>query len=127
MLDEFGQYEVLILPIAGIRIRQVWVGAAMNGLKANHWSIMTFQLSFVAIDQSLIHAAKMLAMSGRLLVGHMIFRGFQQEMTWFNWEATHSSNFWELVCKVSLAKVIRPVYPYDAKGLMKAAFVIQIN
>src|SRR5260221_13284941 len=74
MLDEFGPKRVIDTPISELGFTAVGVGAAPNGLRAI-LEFMTWKFAVLALDPILNSASKMLAMSGRVLGGSIVFRG----------------------------------------------------
>ena len=72
--SEFGPKRVIVTPITELGFAGVGVGSAMNGLRPII-EFMTFNFSWVAIDQVINSAAKMLSMSGGQYNIPMVFRG----------------------------------------------------
>ena len=74
LLDRFGDKRVVDTPISELGFTGLGVGAAMLGLRPVV-EFMTFNFSFLALDQVVNSAAKMLAMSAGQIGIPMVFRG----------------------------------------------------
>jgi pyruvate dehydrogenase E1 component beta subunit len=118
MLDKWGPERVLDTPIAELGFAGLAVGAAMTGLRPVV-EFMSFNFSFVAIDQILSNAIKMYYMSGNRFSVPIVFRGPNGSAAQVSSQHSHCvealyANFPGLV-------VIAPSNAYDAKGLLKSA------
>ena len=118
MLDEFGAKRVIDTPIAELGFSGIAVGAAMNGLRPIV-EFMTWNFAILAADQIINSAAKMLQMSGGAINVPIVFRGGNGPAGQL--AATHSQSFEAFYAHVPGLKVITPLTPYDAKGLLKSA------
>ncbi len=118
MLDEFGADRVIDTPIAELGFTGIAVGAAMNGLRPIV-EFMTWNFAVLAADQIINSAAKMLQMSGGQFGAPIVFRGPNGPAGQL--AATHSQSFESMYAHVPGLKVVTPLTPYDAKGLIKAA------
>src|ERR1700759_5359491 len=74
LLERFGPKRVIDTPISENGFTGIGVGAAMVGLKPVI-EMMTWNFSFVAIDQIISNAAKTLYMSGGQFKVPMVIRG----------------------------------------------------
>lgn len=118
MLDKWGPARVLDTPIAELGFAGLAVGAAMTGLRPVV-EFMSFNFSFVAIDQILSNAIKMYYMSGNRFSVPIVFRGPNGSAAQVSSQHSHCvealyANFPGLI-------VIAPSNAYDAKGLLKSA------
>jgi pyruvate dehydrogenase E1 component beta subunit len=117
-LDEFGEKRILDSPIAESGIVGAAIGAAMGGMKPNV-VLLSINLSQLAIDQIINHAAKILYMSGGQVpvpcVLRMVTGGGSQL------GAQHSQNLEAWYARVPGLKVVVPSTPADALGLMRHA------
>lgn len=118
MLDKWGPDRVLDTPISELGFSGLAVGAAMTGLRPIV-EFMSFNFSFVAIDQILSNAIKMYYMSGNRFSVPIVFRGPNGSAAQVSSQHSHAvealyANFPGLV-------VIAPSNAYDAKGLLKSA------
>lgn len=118
MLDEFGPKRVMDTPISEGGFSGLGVGAAMMGLRPIV-EFMTWSFSFVAFDQIVNNAAAVRYMSGGLIKVPIVFRGAANGGV--NVGATHSHTPENIYASFPGLKVVCPVTPYDAKGLMKTA------
>ncbi len=118
LLAEFGPKRVKDAPISETAITGAGIGAAMLGLRPVV-EFMTINFTLVAMDQIVNHAAKIRYMFGGQVSVPMVIRtpgGGGQQLT-----AQHSQNLEPWFAHVPGLKVVAPVTPYDAKGLLKAA------
>lgn len=118
LLDKYGPKRVLDTPICELGFAGLAVGAAMTGLRPVV-EFMSFNFSFVGLDQILSNAAKMYYMSGGRFSVPIVFRGPNGAAAQVSCQHSHCvealySNFPGLI-------VIAPSNPYDAKGLLKSA------
>ena len=74
LLQAFGNRRVLDTPISELGFAGLGVGAAMAGLRPVI-EFMTFNFSFLALDQVINTAAKMLYMSNGQIPVPIVFRG----------------------------------------------------
>ncbi len=118
MLDQFGPKRVIDTPISENGFCGLGIGAAMNGLRPII-EFMTFNFSFVAIDQIINNAAKMRYMSGGQFKVPIVFRGANGAAGQLG--ATHNTSTESIYATIPGLKVIAPSNPDDAKGLLKSA------
>ena len=118
MLSEFGPKRVIDTPIAELGFAGIGIGAAMNGLRPII-EFMTFNFSLVAIDQVINSAAKMMSMSGGQFTVPIVFRGPTGSAGMLSSQHSQAFDNWYANCPG--LKVIVPLTPYDAKGLLKSA------
>ncbi|HWP34669.1 MAG TPA: pyruvate dehydrogenase complex E1 component subunit beta [Thermodesulfobacteriota bacterium] len=118
LLKEFGSKRVIDTPICEGGFAGAGIGAALAGLRPIV-EMMTWNFSFLAFDQIVNNAAKMLYMSGGQLPCPIVFRGpngAAHQLAAQHSQATDA--FW---CHVPGLKVVAPGTPKDAKGLLKSA------
>ena len=118
LLDKWGPARVLDTPISEQGFTGLAVGAAMTGLRPVV-EFMSFNFSFVAIDQILSNAIKMYYMSGNRFSVPIVFRGPNGAAAQVSSQHSHCiealyANFPGLI-------VLAPSNAYDAKGLLKSA------
>ncbi len=118
MLAKFGPKRVIDTPISENGFAGLGVGAAMNGLRPII-EFMTFNFSFVAIDQIVNNAAKIRYMSGGQYKIPIVFRGPNGAAGQL--AATHNTSTESIYATLPGIKVISPSNPDDAKGLLKSA------
>jgi pyruvate dehydrogenase E1 component beta subunit len=118
LLDRFGDKRVVDTPISELGFAGLGVGAAMVGLRPVV-EFMTFNFSFLALDQVINSASKMLAMSGGQIGIPMVFRGPSGAALQLAAQHSHACEAWYL--HAPGVKVVTPSTPADAKGLLKAA------
>jgi pyruvate dehydrogenase E1 component beta subunit len=118
MLEQFGPKRVIDTPISENGFCGLGIGAAMNGLRPII-EFMTFNFSFVAIDQIINNAAKMRYMSGGQFSVPIVFRGANGAAGQL--AATHNTSTESIYTTIPGLKVIAPSNPDDAKGLLKSA------
>lgn len=118
MLDRFGEKRVIDTPISENGFAGLGIGAAMNGLRPIV-EFMTFNFSFVAIDQIINNAAKIRYMSGGQFGVPIVFRGPNGAAGQLG--ATHNTSTESIYATVPGLKVVSPSNPDDAKGLLKSA------
>ena len=115
LIEKYGPKRVMDMPLSENGLTGVCVGAALNGLRP----ILTHQrmdFSLLALDQVINSAAKWHYMFGNqqsipLVIKMIIGMGWGQG-------PQHSQNFQTLYAHIPGLKVVMPVTPYDAKGLM---------
>lgn len=118
MLAKFGKERVIDTPISELGFAGLGIGAAMTGLRPVI-EFMSFNFSFVAIDQILSNAIKMYYMSGNRFSVPIVFRGPNGAAAQVSSQHSHCvealyANFPGLI-------VLAPSNAYDAKGLLKSA------
>ena len=118
LLQAFGNRRVLDTPISELGFAGLGVGAAMAGLRPVI-EFMTFNFSFLALDQVINTAAKMLYMSNGQISVPIVFRGPNGAA--LQLAAQHSQACETFFVHAPGVKVVTPATPADAKGLMKAA------
>ena len=118
LLKEFGYRRVLDTPISELGFAGLGVGAAMVGLRPII-EFMTFNFSFLALDQVVNSAAKMLYMSNGQIPVPLVFRGPNGAA--LQLAAQHSQACETFYVHAPGVKVVTPATPADAKGLLKAA------
>jgi pyruvate dehydrogenase E1 component beta subunit len=119
LLEEFGEERVRDTPIAESAIVGIGIGAAMGGMHPMV-EIMTINFSFLALDQIVNNAAKLLHMSNGQINVPLVIRmasGGGSQLA-----ATHSHSLEGLYAHFPGLKVVCPSTPADAKGLLKRAF-----
>ncbi len=118
MLAKFGSKRVIDTPISEGGFAGLGIGAAINGLRPII-EFMTFNFSFVGIDQIINNAAKIRYMSGGQFKVPIVFRGANGAAGQL--AATHNTSTEALYAYFPGLKVIAPSNPDDAKGLLKSA------
>lgn len=118
LLDRFGDRRVVDTPISELGFAGLGVGAAMVGLRPII-EFMTFNFSFLALDQVINSAAKMYYMSGGQVHLPMVFRGPTGAALQLSAQHSQSCATWYV--HAPGIKVVTPATPADAKGLLKAA------
>jgi len=118
LLERFGPRRIVDTPISELGFAGLGVGAAMAGLRPVI-EFMTFNFSFLALDQVINSAAKTHYMSNGQISCPIVFRGPNGAALQLG--AQHSQ-----ACEVFYAhapgvKVVTPSTPADAKGLLAAA------
>lgn len=118
LLDAFGERRVVDSPISELGFGGLCVGAAMTGLRPV-CEFMTFNFAFLALDQVLNSAAKLLYMSGGQVKCPIVFRGPTGAALQLS--AQHSQACETYYVHAPGVKLVVPGTPADAKGLLKAA------
>ncbi len=118
MLDQFGAKRVIDTPISENGFSGLGIGAALNGLRPII-EFMTWNFSFVAIDQIINNAAKIRYMSGGQFKVPIVFRGPNGAAGQL--AATHNTSVEAIYAYFPGLKVISVSNPDDAKGLLKSA------
>jgi len=118
LLAEFGDHRVVDSPISELGFGGLCVGAAMAGLRPVV-EFMTFNFSFLALDQVINSAAKLLYMSNGQFPIPIVFRGPTGAALQLS--AQHSQACETYYVHAPGVKVVTPATPADAKGLLKAA------
>jgi len=118
LLDMFGPTRVVDTPISENGFTGAGVGMAMMGLKPVI-EMMTMNFSFLAADQIINHAAKVRYFSGGQVEAPLVIRGPNGGGVQLSAQHTHSlENFYGHFPGL---KVVAPVTPHDAKGMMLTA------
>ncbi|MDH5589877.1 MAG: pyruvate dehydrogenase complex E1 component subunit beta [Gemmatimonadota bacterium] len=118
LLAEFGSQRVVDSPISELGFTGLGVGAAMSGLRPVI-EFMTFNFAFLAIDQVINAAAKMMYMSDGQFPIPIVFRGPTGAA--LQLAAQHSIACETYYLHSPGVKVVVPATPADAKGLLKAS------
>jgi pyruvate dehydrogenase E1 component beta subunit len=118
LLDKFGDRRVVDSPISELGFAGLGVGAAMVGLRPVI-EFMTFNFSFLALDQVINSAAKMYYMSGGQISVPIVFRGPTGAALQLSAQHSQSCSPWYV--HAPGVKVVTPATPADAKGLLKSA------
>jgi len=118
LLERFGDKRVKDTPISELGFAGLGIGAAMVGLRPVV-EFMTFNFSFLALDQVINTASKMLSMSGGQIGIPMVFRGPSGAALQLGAQHSQACETWYL--HAPGIKVVTPSTPADAKGLLKAA------
>jgi pyruvate dehydrogenase E1 component beta subunit len=118
-LAEFGEKRVKDTPIAESVIVGAGIGAAMAGLKPMV-ELMTINFSLLAIDQIVNNASKLHYMSNGQINVPLVIRMAGGAGSQLGAQHSHSLESW--YAHVPGLKVVVPATPYDAKGLLMAAF-----
>lgn len=118
MLEKWGPHRIIDTPISELGFTGLAVGAAMTGLRPVV-EFMSFNFSFVAMDQIISNAIKMHYMSGNRFSVPVVFRGPNGSAAQVSSQHSHCveamyANFPGLI-------VLAPSNAYDAKGLLKSA------
>jgi pyruvate dehydrogenase E1 component beta subunit len=118
MLDKWGPTRVIDTPISELGFAGLAVGAAMTGLRPVV-EFMSFNFSFVGIDQIVSNAIKMYYMSGNRFSVPIVFRGPNGAAAQVS--SQHSHCVEAIYGNLPGLIIIAPNNPYDAKGLLKSA------
>ncbi len=118
MLAKWGPHRVIDTPIAELGFAGLAIGAAMTGLRPVV-EFMSFNFSFVGIDQIISNAIKMYYMSGNRFKVPIVFRGPNGAAAQVS--SQHSHCVEALYSNLPGLIIIAPSNPYDAKGLLKSA------
>ncbi len=118
LFDKFGSQRMLDTPISESAFSGLGIGAAMMGLRPVI-EFMFWSFTYVAFDQIFNNAANIRYMSGGLVNVPMVIRGPANGGTGVS--ATHSHTPENYAASTPGIKVVCPVTPYDAKGLLKTA------
>jgi len=118
LLDKYGPKRVIDSPLCEAGFAGLCIGAAMTGLRPIV-EFMSFNFSFLALDQIVSNAAKMHYMSGGRFSVPIVFRGPNGSAAQVSSQHSHCveaayANFPGLI-------VIMPSNAYDAKGLLVSA------
>ncbi len=118
MLDKWGPKRVIDTPISELGFAGLAIGAAMTGLRPVV-EFMSFNFSFVAIDQIISNAIKMYYMSGNRFKVPIVFRGPNGAAAQVS--SQHSHCVEAIYGNLPGLMIVAPSNPYDAKGLLKSA------
>lgn len=118
MLEEFGPKRVIDSPITELGFTGLGVGAAFMGMRPII-EYMSWSFALLSSDQIINSAAKTYYMSGGKVGCPIVFRGINGlgKMV----AAQHSHDYTNMYANCPGLKVVCPVTPADAKGLIKAA------
>jgi pyruvate dehydrogenase E1 component beta subunit len=118
LLDKFGPKRVIDTPIAEGGFTGAAIGMAMTGLRPIV-EMMTWNFSFLAADQIIQNAAKLRYFSGGQVSVPLVIRGPNGGGVQLSAQHTHSlEGFYGHFPGL---KVVSPVTPADAKGMMLTA------
>ncbi len=118
LLERFGEQRVVDSPISELGFTGLCVGAAIAGLRPIV-EFMTFNFSYLALDQVINNAAKLRYMSGGQFSVPIVFRGPTGAALQLS--AQHSQAIETFYVHAPGLKLVTPATPADAKGLLKAA------
>ncbi len=118
MLAKWGDQRILDTPISELGFAGLAIGAAMTGLRPVV-EFMSFNFSFVAIDQIISNAIKMHYMSGNRFSVPIVFRGPNGAAAQVS--SQHSHCVEALYGNLPGLIIVAPSNAYDAKGLLKSA------
>ena len=118
MLDKWGPNRVIDTPISELGFAGLAIGAAMTGLRPVV-EFMSFNFSFVGIDQIISNAIKMYYMSGNRFSVPIVFRGPNGAAAQVS--SQHSHCIEAIYGNLPGLIILAPSNPYDAKGLLKSA------
>src|SRR5579871_3084547 len=118
MLAKWGPTRVIDTPISELGFAGLSVGAAMTGLRPVV-EFMSFNFSFVGIDQIISNAIKMYYMSGNRFSVPIVFRGPNGAAAQVS--SQHSHCVEAIYGNLPGLIILAPSNPYDAKGLLKSA------
>jgi pyruvate dehydrogenase E1 component beta subunit len=118
LIDEFGAERVRDTPIAEEAIAGLACGAAVIGMRPVA-EIMYVDFMAMALDPIVNQAAKLRYMFGGKAKVPMVIRA--QEGAGRGNAAQHSQSLEAWFVHTPGLKVVTPSFPYDAKGLLKAA------
>jgi pyruvate dehydrogenase E1 component beta subunit len=118
LIDRFGDRRVIDTPIAEGGFTGAAIGMAMGGMRPIV-EMMTWNFSFQAVDQIIQNAAKVRYFSGGQVTVPLVIRGPNGGGVQLSAQHTHSlEGFYGHFPGL---KVVSPVTPHDAKGMMLAA------
>jgi len=118
LLERFGPTRVLDTPIAENGFTGAAIGMAMAGMRPVV-EMMTWNFSFQAVDQIIQNAAKLRYFSGGQVTVPLVIRGPNGGGVQLSAQHTHSlEGFYGHFPGI---KVVSPVTPADAKGMMLTA------
>lgn len=118
LIEEFGPARVRDTAISEIAIAGIALGAALTGMRpVAEFQFVDFMTN--AMDQICNHIAKFRLMSGARLTVPLIMRA---PFGATGRAAQHSQSLEAWFAHVPGLKVVMPSTPYDARGLLRAAF-----
>jgi pyruvate dehydrogenase E1 component beta subunit len=118
LIDKFGPKRVIDTPIAEGGFTGAAIGMAMTGMRPIV-EMMTWNFSFQAVDQIVQNAAKVRYFSGGQVTVPLVIRGPNGGGVQLSAQHTHSlEGFYGHFPGL---KVVSPVTPHDAKGMMLTA------
>jgi pyruvate dehydrogenase E1 component beta subunit len=120
LLDEFGPDRIIDTPISELGFVGAGIGAAMAGLRPCV-EIMTINFALLAFDQIVNSASKIHYMSGGQATVPLVIRTASGAGLSLGAQHSHSIEGW--FAHIPGIKVVCPSNPYDAKGLLKTAFL----
>ncbi len=115
LLDRFGPTRVIDTPIAEGGFTGAAIGMAMMGMRPIV-EMMTWNFSFQAADQIIQNAAKLRYFSGGQASAPLVIRGPNGGGVQLSAQHTHSLE--GFYAHFPGLKVVAPVTPHDAKGMM---------
>ena len=118
MLARYGDRRVVDSPISELGFAGLCIGAATAGLRPI-CEFMTFNFSYLALDQIINNAAKMFYMSNGRISVPIVFRGPSGAALQLS--AQHSQACETYYVHAPGVKLVTPATPADAKGLLAAA------
>ena len=118
LIDRFGSKRVVDTPISEGGFTGAAIGMAMMGLKPIV-EMMTWNFSFLAADQIIQTAAKVRYFSGGQVEVPLVLRGPNGGGVQLSAQHTHSLE--NMYAHFPGLKVVSPVTPNDAKGMMLTA------
>ena len=118
LIEEFGPDRVRDTAISEVAIAGIALGAALTGMRpVAEFQFVDFMTN--AMDQICNHVAKFRLMSGARLTVPLIMRAPYGAT---GRAAQHSQSLEAWFAHVPGLKVVMPATPYDARGLLRAAF-----
>ncbi len=118
LIDRFGPRRVIDTPISELGFTGAAIGMAMTGMRPIV-EMMTWNFSFQAADQIIQNAAKLRYFSGGQVTVPLVIRGPNGGGVQLSAQHTHSlEGFYGHFPGL---KVVSPVTPADAKGMMLTA------
>ncbi len=118
LFQNYGPHRVWDTPISEPGFIAIAIGAAIDGLRPVV-EVMTWSFAFLAMDQIVNHAAKILYKSGGACRVPMVIRGPAGPGRQLASQHSHSIELW--LAHTPGLKVVIPATPADAKGLLKTA------
>lgn len=118
LLERFGPRRVMDTPISEEGFTGAAIGMAMTGLRPVV-EMMTWNFSFLAVDQIIQNAAKLRYFSGGQVHVPLVIRGPNGGGVQLSAQHTHSLE--SFYGHFPGLKVVAPVTPADAKGMMLTA------
>ena len=118
LIEEFGEGRIVETPICEQTMVGMGVGAALMGYRPIV-EIMFMDLTALAMDQIVNHAAKMRYLCGGGAGAPMVIR--TAAGVGFGHGVHHSQSFEAWFIHVPGLKVVMPVTPYEAKGMLASA------